>query len=88
VSYLERDRPGTSATNPSLQEWKTHLSALRSSDRAELAHFLLASLEPEEDGAEEAWDGEASRRVEEIRSGHAAGRPVDAFLAELREQFP
>lgn len=68
--------------------WKTQLIALPPADRVELAHFLLSSLEAEDDGVETAWDAEASRRAEEIRSGRAIGRPVDDLLAELHERYP
>jgi putative addiction module component (TIGR02574 family) len=74
--------------NSVLEQWKTQLGTLSPGDRAELAHFLLSSLEPEDEGAEAAWDAEASRRVKEIHSGHAPGRAVDDLLAELREQYP
>jgi putative addiction module component (TIGR02574 family) len=71
-----------------IDDLKAQLAALAPGDRGALAHFLLSSLDPEEEGAEEAWDAEARRRVEEIRSGRAAGRPVDDFIAELRERYP
>jgi putative addiction module component (TIGR02574 family) len=71
-----------------IDRWKSQLATLPPGERAELAHFLLASLEPEEEGAEAAWDAEASRRVAEIRSGRAPGRPLDELLDELREQYP
>jgi hypothetical protein len=50
--------------------------------------LFLSSLEPEAEGAEAAWDAEATRRVTEIRAGSARGRPVDELLAELREHDP
>jgi putative addiction module component (TIGR02574 family) len=71
-----------------LDDWKARLASLSGPERAELAHFLLGSLEPEDEGAEAAWDEEASRRVREIRAGTASGRDADAFLAELRERYP
>jgi putative addiction module component (TIGR02574 family) len=71
-----------------LEDWKTQLGTLTPSERAELAHFLLSSLEPEGEGAEAAWDAEASRRVIEIRAGHALGRPVEDLLGELGDQYP
>lgn len=49
-------------------------------------HFLLASLEPGEDGVAAAWDQEISRRVEEIRSGCASGAPAEEVFAELRRE--
>ena len=72
----------------SVDELKKELGALSSRDRAELAHFLLVSLDPEVDEAEKLWDEEASRRVAEIRSGAAKGRPVSELLEELHERLP
>ena len=74
--------------NSVIDHWKTRLIALPPSERVELAHFLLSSLEPDDEGVEASWDAEASRRVAEIRSGRATGRPVDEFMAELRERYP
>ncbi|MFI5460078.1 MAG: addiction module protein [Isosphaerales bacterium] len=74
--------------NSVIEQWKAQLVTLSNGDRAELAHFLLTSLHPEDDDVEAAWDEEAGRRVEEIRSGRATGRPVDEFIAELRERYP
>ena len=42
----------------------------------------------EEEGVEEAWRAEIARRVADIRSGRAVGRPLDDVLAELRERQP
>jgi len=74
--------------NSVIDQWKTQLITLTPSDRVELAHFLLSSLGPEDEGVETAWDAEVLRRTEEIRSGRASGRPVDDFIAELRERYP
>ncbi len=74
--------------NPVIDHWKTALIALSPGDRVELAHFLLSSLEPDDEGVEAAWDAEASRRADEVRAGSASGRPVDEFIAELRERYP
>jgi putative addiction module component (TIGR02574 family) len=71
-----------------IEHWKAQLVALPAHERAELARFLLASLEPDDEGVEAAWDAEASRRVDEILSGRAEGGPADEFLEELREQYP
>ena len=71
-----------------VEQLKTQMKLLSNPERAELAHFLLTSLEPEDEGAEEAWAEEVARRVEEIRDGHAVGKPADKLFAELREQDP
>ena len=67
---------------------KSQASILSAPQRAELVHFLLASLEPEEKGGQEAWRPEIARRVAEIRGGSAVGRPADEILGELRERYP
>jgi len=63
-------------------------SGLSAAERAELAYFLLTSLEPDEEGVAEAWRAEIARRVARIRSGQAAGRPIEEVLAELRGPSP
>ncbi len=72
----------------SVERYKTQLEKLSREERAELAYFLLSSLEPEEEGAAAAWDAEISRRVAEIRSGKANGKPAEQVFAELRERYP
>lgn len=72
----------------SVEQLKSKASVLPTADRAELAHFLLSTLEPEELGHAEAWREEIERRSAEIDSGKAVGRPVEDVLAELREQYP
>jgi putative addiction module component (TIGR02574 family) len=70
------------------QRLQSSLSQLSREDRAELAYFLLTSLDPEtDDDAEAAWDAELQRRAEEIASGEAVGEPADQVFAELREKF-
>ena len=71
-----------------VEQLKSRAIDLSAPERADLAYFLLSSLEPEEEGAEEAWRAEVARRVAEIRGGSAVGRPVDEVLAELRERYP
>jgi putative addiction module component (TIGR02574 family) len=71
-----------------VEQLKSQAGRLSPAERAELAYFLLISLEPEEDAVEEAWREELTRRVAEIRGGQAAGRPIDEVLAELRERYP
>jgi putative addiction module component (TIGR02574 family) len=70
------------------EQLKSQLELLPVADRAELAHYLLSSLEPEEDGVADAWREEITRRVAEIRSGTATGTPATEFLKELREKYP
>jgi putative addiction module component (TIGR02574 family) len=57
---------------------------LSTTERAELAAALLASLdgEPEEE-VEAAWAAEIQRRIERVRSGKAKGR----LWSEVREHL-
>ncbi len=71
-----------------VEQLKTQVSSLSDSERAELAYFLLSSLDSEEEKTGEAWGIEVARRVAEIRSGSAVGRPLDDVLSELRERYP
>lgn len=71
-----------------VEQLKSQVINLSAAERADLAYFLLSSLEPEEEGAEDAWRKEVARRVTEIRSGQAVGRPIEEVLAELRRHYP
>jgi putative addiction module component (TIGR02574 family) len=70
------------------EKLKAELGRLPAQDRAELAHFLLDSLEEEADpDVEAAWDAELVRREAEIRSGKATGEPADKVFGELRKKY-
>jgi putative addiction module component (TIGR02574 family) len=63
------------------------LEQLPIADRAELAQFLLHSLDAETDkDVESAWDAELERRVDEIRQGQTTGGPAESVFAMLREK--
>jgi putative addiction module component (TIGR02574 family) len=71
---------------------KEQLDTLAVAERAELAHYLLLSLEDEpleEDQAavDAAWADEIKRRTAEIRSGKEAGVPAEVVFARLREKL-
>jgi len=73
-----------------IEAWKSELAALTMRDRAELAHFLLHSLEQatdEDQDVESSWDAELARRVAEIEDGTGVGKPADQVFAELREKY-
>jgi putative addiction module component (TIGR02574 family) len=71
----------------STNELKLTLAKLPEQDRAELAHFLLQTLDDgADDDAEAAWETELARRAEEIRSGRAISEPAEAVFAALREK--
>lgn len=67
---------------------KTMLSQLPANDRAELARFLIESLdEGVDDDAETAWEAELNRRLAEIESGNARGETAETVFAELRKKY-
>lgn len=71
-----------------VQEIENRAFALSSGERAELAHKLIVSLDDARDKeVETAWDAEIKRRVEEIKSGKAKGRPAEEILAEIRAKY-
>jgi putative addiction module component (TIGR02574 family) len=64
------------------------LNGLSESERAELAHFLIQSLEQGKDeDAEKAWDAELGRRAKEIKSGKAIGEPAEKVFSDLRAKY-
>jgi putative addiction module component (TIGR02574 family) len=65
-----------------IQKIKNQLKKLPISQQAELADFLIESLEQED-----AWDKELARRVKEIKSGRARGTPAEKVFAKLREKY-
>jgi putative addiction module component (TIGR02574 family) len=70
------------------EQLKTTLAQLPVDDRAALAHFLVQTLDEEEDSdSQAAWDAELERRFTEIESGHAEGEPAEQVLARLREKY-
>ena len=69
-----------------LEQLKEQLERLPRQERAELAHFLLCSLEQEAD-VDTAWEAELARRVADMQSGKVVGTPAAQGFDELRAQF-
>ncbi len=71
-----------------MESLKDQLLQLPQKQRAELAHFLLETLDNSEDVEDEAaWDAELARRAEEIKSGQDVCEPVEKVIAELRKKY-
>jgi putative addiction module component (TIGR02574 family) len=71
-----------------MEQLKGQLEQLPSQERAELAHFLLCSLEQEaEADVDAAWEVELARRMADIQSGKVVGIPAAQVFDELRAQF-
>jgi putative addiction module component (TIGR02574 family) len=69
------------------EKLKAELSRLSPKDRAELAHFLLHSLDETDPQAQADWDAELADRLNEIKSGRAKGEPAARVFAELRKKY-
>lgn len=70
------------------EELKDQLIRLPQDERAELAQFLIDSLDGQSDpDAEEAWARELVKRAEEIQTGQAVGEPSEQVFARLREKY-
>lgn len=65
-------------------ELKEQLATLSIGDRAELAMYLIESLDSETDiGAERLWELELDRRAAEIRQGVATGETAETVMDRL-----
>lgn len=71
--------------NSSLEELKTALTTLPVQQRAELAQYLLHTLDEVEADAAAEWLALAQQRMDEVRAGKAAGIPAEQVLKSLRE---
>lgn len=70
------------------EKLKIELSQLSMQERAELAYFLIHSLDEDVDyDVESAWDVELTRRMQEINNGIACGEPPSKVFTELREKY-
>lgn len=68
----------------SLQELKNASSSLPLEERAELAQFLLYSLdEPDEEGTRTEWLALAEKRMAEVRAGKVVGIPAEEVVKNL-----
>lgn len=71
-----------------LAELKQKAAQLPEAERAELALSLIESLDgPADEGVEEAWDREISRRIAEIERGEAKLMPADEVFTRLRHRL-
>ncbi len=66
-----------------MDQLKTTLSNLPVGERAELAQYLLRSLDDEENKAE--WLGVAEQRMTEVHAGKVVGIPADEVLKKVSE---
>jgi putative addiction module component (TIGR02574 family) len=70
------------------EKLKTALCQLSSQERAEIASFLIHSLDEEVDpDAEAAWDIEIAARMQQIQKGTASGEPAESVFSRLKEKY-
>ena len=69
--------------NSTLEQLKVTLSSLPAAERAELAQYLLRSLDPEEEGAKAEWLALAEQRMADVRAGRVTGIPAEEVLKNL-----
>jgi putative addiction module component (TIGR02574 family) len=74
--------------SPTLEKVRSEALNLTESERAELAHNLVASLDgPSEPDVKEAWDAEILRRLAEIDSGSANLIDREEFGRRMRARM-
>ena len=71
------------------EKLRSELQTLAPVERAELAHFLILSLEESRDGTQAGseWEQELARRAEEIYGGSERGEPAEEVFAALRAKY-
>lgn len=70
------------------EKLKLELSQLSVKERAEIAYFLIHSLdEGRDDNLETVWDTELIQRLEDINRQTAIGEPISQVFSELREKY-
>lgn len=75
-------------TTVTLDRLLTQISSLSKSERAALAHELIASLDGvRDDGVEQAWDDEIMRRMAQVETGQAELLTRDAFRQKMRSRM-
>jgi len=78
--------PYTYDVSPIGEKLKAQAMKLPEEERAELACFLIESLDAGADeGVDEAWAVEIRRRAKEMKSGEVQGRPAEEVLRDLRK---
>lgn len=72
----------------SVFEIEREASKLTPADRARLIGFLIATLDPADEGdVEAAWEQEVLARSKEIRAGSVVPVPADEALARVRRSL-
>jgi hypothetical protein len=70
--------------NATLETLKSTISGLPVLERAELVHYLLRTLETEDEGGVGEWLSLAEQRMDDIHSGRVVGIPADEVMKSLQ----
>jgi putative addiction module component (TIGR02574 family) len=70
-----------------VEEIHERIQSLNPAERADLAHRILLSLEPEDEGAEQAWSAEIKDRLDEMRRGRVQSISESEVFAEIEKEF-
>lgn len=71
-----------------MERLRSEALTLSGTERAELAHDLIESLDaPADEGVGEAWDNEIVRRIAQIDSGQAKLLNRDEFRKKLQDRI-
>jgi Putative addiction module component len=74
--------------SPALNQLRSKALELTESERAELAHDLVASLDGTPDaGAVDEWDAEIVRRLQRVQDGSAQSVDRAELQRRMRHQF-
>ena len=74
--------------SPTLVELQTQAKQLGAEERAQLASFLLETLEPADSGdVTQAWETEIKARWAEIERGDVQPIPASEVFADIRRKL-
>jgi len=74
--------------SPTLVELQTQAKQLGAEERAQLASFLLETLEPADSGdVTQAWEAEIKARWAEIERGEVKLIPATEVFADIRRKL-
>lgn len=75
-------------TTDTLDRLRSQISTLSTSERAALAHEIIAGLDGGRDeAAEQAWDNEILRRLAQVEAGQAELLTRDEFRRKMRDRM-
>ena len=68
-----------------VSELTERAKSLPAEQRARLAEQILATLDPQDEDVDAAWDEEIRKRIEEIETGRVKTVPSEEAFAQVRQ---